>query len=251
MTTGNINFDDVGKMICKVGDKKTLYLSDKPIEDGTNTFKVKGDVMIQHIPDKNTERSVLYVTGQSGSGKSYYCKNYIEQYHKMYPKNEVFMFSSLADDATLDKLKYMKRIKIKEQPFLNAELETSDFSKSLCIFDDCDVISNKEIKLKVFKLLNAFLETGRHFNISVIFTSHNATMGLDTKRILNECHSITLYPRNLGGKTSKYLLDGYLGLDKEQIKKLKKVNSRWVTILKTYPQMCISEREAWVINPTE
>ena len=95
------------------------------------------------------------------------------------------------------------------------------------------------------------LEIGRHHNVSVIFTSHNATMGLDTKRILNECHSITLFPKNLGGKTSKYLLDGYVGMDKDQIKKLKKVNSRWVTILKTYPQMVISEKEAYVLNPTE
>ena len=241
-----LNFDDVGKMVGIVG-KKTLYLSDKPVEDGVNELKTKGDFTIQHIPDKNTERSVLYITGQSGSGKSFYTKNYIEQYRKMFPKNEVFMISSLADDPTLDKLKFMKRIKIKEQPFLNSELETGDFAESLCIFDDCDVISNKEIKGKVFRLLNAFLETGRHFGISVIYTSHNATMGLDTKRILNECHSITLFPRNLGGKTSKYLLDGYVGLDKAQIKKLKSVNSRWVTILKTYPQVCLSEKEAWVI----
>jgi hypothetical protein len=55
----------------------------------------------------------------------------------------------------------------------------------------------------------------------------------------------------LGGKTSKYLLDGYLGIDKNQIKKLKKVNSRWVTILKTYPMMCLSENEAWIINSTD
>ncbi len=180
---GNLNFDEHGKMVALVG-KKTLYLNDKPVEDGVNEFKTKGDVVIQQIPDKNTERSVLYVTGMSGSGKSVYSKAYIEQYHKMYPKNEVFIFSSLAEDATLDKLKYMKRIKIKEQPFLTAELDTADFAKSLCLFDDCDVISNKQIKLKVFTLLNAFLETGRHFNISVLFTSHNATLGNDTKKYI-------------------------------------------------------------------
>jgi hypothetical protein len=249
-TKGCINFEETGKMIAVCG-KKTLYLNDKPIEDGMNEYKCKGDITIQQIPDKNTERSVLYITGQSGSGKSFYTKNYIVEYHKMYPKNEVYIFSSLADDPTLDKLKYTKRIKIKEQPFLDSEIGAIDFSKSLCIFDDCDVISNKIIKLKVYKLLNEMLEIGRHHNVSVIFTSHNATMGLDTKRILNECHSITLFPKNLGGKTSKYLLDGYVGMDKDQIKKLKKVNSRWVTILKTYPQMVLSEKEAYVLNPTE
>jgi hypothetical protein len=245
---GHLNFDEFGKMLCKVGDKRVLYLSDKPVEDGVNELKTKGDATIQHIPDKKTERSVLYITGMSGSGKSVYATKYIEQYHKMYPKNEIFIFSSLAEDATLDKLKYTKRIKIKSEPFLSAELDTADFANSLCLFDDCDVISAKHIKAKVFTLLNAFLETGRHFGISVIFTSHNATMGLDTKRILNECHSVTLYPRNLGGKTSKYLLDGYLGLGPEQIRRIKSSPSRWVTICKTYPQICLSEKEAWVIN---
>jgi hypothetical protein len=245
---GYLNFDDIGKMMCKVGDKKVLYLSDKPVEDGVNEFKVKGDATIQQIPDKKTERSVLYITGMSGSGKSVLSTRYIEQYHKMFPKNEVFIFSSLTEDRTLDKLKYIKRIKIKSEPFLSAELDTGDFANSLCLFDDCDVISNKPIKAKVFTLLNAFLETGRHFAISCIFTSHNATMGLDTKRILNECHSVTIFPRNLGGKTSKYLLDGYLGLSPEQIRKIKSSPSRWVTICKTYPQICLSEKEAWVIN---
>jgi hypothetical protein len=242
-----LNFDEQGKAIAVIG-KRTLYLSDKPVEDGVNEFKVKGDFVVQQIPDKKTERSVLYVTGMSGSGKSVYSKAYIEQYHKMFPKNEVFIFSSLAEDATLDKLKFLRRIKIKESPFLSADLDTADFANSLCLFDDVDVISNKQIKLKVFTLLNAFLETGRHFNISVIFTSHNSTMGLDTKRILNECHSVTLFPRNLGGKTSKYLLDGYLGLGPEQIRRIKNCPSRWITICKSYPQMCLSEKEAWVVN---
>jgi len=248
---GHLNYDDVGKMIARVGDKKILYVSDKSVDDGFSDFKTKGEQTIQHIPDKNTERSVLYITGQSGSGKSFYSKNYIMEYHKLYPKRDVFMFSSLDSDTTLDKLKYIKRIKIKEDPFLQGDLNASDFKDSLSIFDDVDVISNKHIKSKVFSLLNSILETGRHFNASVIFTSHNATMGLDTKRILNECHSITLFPKNLGGKTSKYLLDGYIGLDKNQIKKLKKVNSRWVTIIKSYPQVILSEHEAWVVNTAE
>ena len=166
----------------------------------------------------------------------------------MYPKNKVFLFSSLSEDATLDKIKAIKRIKIKEAPFLSAELDTADFAKSLCIFDDCDVISNKQIKLKVFTLLNSFLETGRHFNISVIFTSHNATMGLESKKILNECHQITLFPLNLGGIKSKYIFQGYMGLGPEAIRKIKNCPSRWVTILKSYPQMCLSEKECWVVN---
>lgn len=242
----SLNFEDIGKMIATIG-KKVVYLNDKPVEDGVDSMKAKNGNVFQHIPDKKTERAVLYITGQSGSGKSFYTKNYIEQYHKMFPKREVFVFSSLDSDTTLDKLKILKRIKIKQDSFLNSELTAEDFKDSLCIFDDCDVISNKVIKHKVFSILNSILETGRHFNTSVIFTSHNATMGLDTKRILNECHSITIFPRNIGGKTSKYLLDQYLGLDKTQIMRIKKCEGRWCTIMKSYPIVVLTENEVYTL----
>jgi hypothetical protein len=47
----------------------------------------------------------------------------------------------------------------------------------------------------------------------------------------------------MGGKSSKYLLDGYLGLDKKQIEKLKNVKSRWTTIMKSYPQLVLTQRK--------
>jgi len=106
----------------------------------------------------------------------------IEDYHKKFPKRNVYVFSSLTECATLDKLKYLKRIKVKEDKFLNSELTAKDFAESLTIFDDCDVISNKPVKKKIFDVLNSILETGRHFKCSVVFTSHNANMGLDTKK---------------------------------------------------------------------
>jgi hypothetical protein len=243
----SLNVDEIGKAIAQIG-KKTIYINDKDVEDGFTSARAKNSDLVQQIPDKKTERSVLYITAPSGSGKSYYTKGYIEQYHKAYPKRDVFIFSSLDSDPTLDKLKYIKRIKIKEEKFLNAELSAVDFKDSLCIFDDCDVISNKIVHKKVFNVLDNVLETGRHFAVSVVFTSHNATMGNATKRILNESHSITIFPKNAGGKMLKYLLDQYLGLDKDEIKRLKNLDGRWATIVKSYPMVVMSEKEIFQLR---
>lgn len=243
----SLNVDEIGKAIAQIG-KKTIYINDKDVEDGFSSARAKNSDLVQQIPDKKTERSVLYITAPSGSGKSYYTKGYIEQYHKAYPKRDVFIFSSLDSDPTLDKLKYIKRIKIKEEKFLNAELSAIDFKDSLCIFDDCDVISNKVVHKKVFNVLDNVLETGRHFAVSVVFTSHNATMGNATKRILNESHSITIFPKNAGGKMLKYLLDQYLGLDKDEIKRLKNLDGRWATIVKSYPMVVMSEKEIFQLR---
>jgi hypothetical protein len=92
------------------------------------------------------------------------------------------------------------------------------------------------------------LETGRHTNTYCIYTSHLACAGNDTKRILNEAHSITFFPSTAGGRTLKYLLESYMGLDKYQIQKIKALPSRWITVCKSYPKAVLSEKDVLLTN---
>ena len=239
--------NDIGSHLAQIG-KKTLSVVDTDVEDGFKYYRVKGKDEIQQIPDKSKERNILYITAPSGSGKTYYTSQYTKEYHRMYPKREVYLFSSLDEDNTLDKLKFMKRIKIKTPAFLETEFSIEDFRDCLCIFDDVDCIMDKTIKKKVFSILNLILQTGRHTKTDVIYTSHLATQGVETKIILAEAHSITIFPKNAGGRTMKYLLDQYLGLDKEQIKKLKTLHGRWATICQSYPKVILSQYEAYLLN---
>ena len=208
----------------------------------------KENESIQQIPDFTKERTITYICGASGSGKSYYTKKYADEYRRIYPKNEIYLISSITDDSSIDKLKGLKRIDIKNPDFIKDELTADDFKNSLVIFDDTDCITNKLIKNKVNSLLHNLLEVGRHSNVSLVLTSHLAYNGNETKKILNECHSITFFPLSLGGRSLKYLLECYLGLDKDQIKKLKNIKSRWITILKTYPQVVLGEKDAFLLK---
>ena len=72
---------------------------------------------------------------------------------------------------------------------------------------------------------------------------HTATNGAMSKILLNECHAIVLFPGNMTGKSSKYLLDYYFGLDKNQIKNTKNVNSRHIAILRSYPMVIQTARQ--------
>ena len=156
------------------------------------------------------------------------------------------MFSYLDQCDTLDKCKAIKRVKIKEPNFLTDEIEAIDLKESLVIFDDCDCISSKPIKKKVFEILKKILETGRHFKTSIIFTSHTACNGHETKTILNEATSLTIFPRTLGNKSLTYLLGSYFGLDKHEITKIKALPSRWVTLTKTFPPVVFTQNEVYV-----
>ena len=229
----------------KKGKKEEL----KPISlvRGEGNDEITGDIV--HTPNKSVERSILYITGQSGSGKSYYTKDYATIYQKMFPKNDVFLFSAVQDVSTIDKIKGLKKINIFKPEFLEIEkIPLEEFQNSLVIFDDIDSIASKVIKKKVWNVMSDILTMGRHFNISAVVTYHVATAGMETKLILNESQSITIFPSASGGRTLKYLLDSYLGLDKRQIEQIKKLDSRWVTILRLFPRVVIHEKGAYILR---
>jgi hypothetical protein len=60
----------------------------------------------------------------------------------------------------------------------------------------------------------------------------------ETKKVLNECTSITLFPGGSSSYAIKYALQHYFGLDKHQVEKILKLPSRWITVHKLFP-MCV------------
>jgi hypothetical protein len=241
------------KIIRKTGNgkesEKIVYLDSNPesLQDSIKEIKLKTGERIQQTIDIDKERTILLVTGPSGSGKSYYSKHFIMEYKKIYPKRSIYLFSSLTSDPTIDSIKNLKRIKL-DSNFMQATFEISDFKNTLIIFDDCDCITNKNTRDKINSLQSLILETGRHTNTSVIITSHLATRGAESKRILNECHTITVFPQSAGGKSLNYLLNQYLGLSNSQILKIKKLPTRWITVVKSCPTTVFYEKGAYMLN---
>ena len=107
------------------------------------------------------------------------------------------------------------------------------------------MISDKKIREAVIKLINQVLEIGRHFNISLLMTNHLATAGRDTRRILNEAHTVTYFPHSGSSHGIKYLLTEYCGISKKDMMIAKKSDSRWITIYKNYPCVMMGENVMW------
>jgi predicted AAA+ superfamily ATPase len=107
--------DKSKKPICiiKSDKKKTgeVFLYDKinKNEDGFDEMELKDNFTFQLIPNKNNQRDVLYIAGASGSGKSYYCKEYLKEYISLFPNNPIYLFSYLDLDETIDEVKKIKR----------------------------------------------------------------------------------------------------------------------------------------------
>ena len=249
----SLNLEDEGNLIAIIQNKngkssKKLYVTDNEerVRNGTNHFTCNKDEELQIVPNTKTERQCVYICGQSGSGKSYFTTNYVKQYKKSFPKRDIYVISSIDEDKSIDSLK-PKRINVLHPDFMSDDFTSEDFKDSLVIFDDVDVFPTK-IKKKVLSIVNNILQIGRHYNVSVCFTTHNPTNGAETKILLSEAHIITVFPKTTGNRALKYLLDSYLGLDKKQIDRIKKMKSRAVSIIRGYPMVIIGESEAIVAH---
>ena len=258
-----LNLNKVGRPLAKIDGGKysgrMVSVSDQFLNSSSNQnkepsdgliqefrqLKIANDSKFQHIPDTTKEREILYITGPSGSGKSTYTRKYLEQYKKKYKSREIYLFSSLPSDESLDKVG-PKRVKLDESMYTDP-LEVKELSESICIFDDIDVISDKKVREAVYDILNQVLEIGRHYKIHCVVTNHLPTNGKDTRRILNEAHTVTYFPHSAGGKI-KHMLEEYVGLDRKQISYMKKQNSRWATVFKNYPQCYMVEHEIGMLN---
>jgi hypothetical protein len=232
----------------KPKQKKQVFMYDHKTSEGEAELKLEGKDCFEKAIDVSQEREVLYVSGMSGAGKSYFCRQYIERYRKKYPKRNVFVFSSLPSCKTLDKLKYLKRIKINESEFMSRVVTAPDFKDSLVLFDDIDVISNKRIKAKVYEVMNSILQIGRHHDATALVTSHNVTNGQETKIVLNEATSIVLFPKASGNKSLLYISDSYLGLDSKQAKELKKIEGRFVCVVRAHPRCVFSLKRIYLLS---
>jgi len=251
-----MNFEEVGIIIAKIKNTNNPKL-DKTVSVETDKNKVKERIdkiqldkefeIMQHIPS-NRERDVVYITGQSGSGKSYYTKALAEEYRNKFKKNDIYLFSSVEKDA-LDKIKGLKRVKLSNE-LLNVSYEDLNLNNCLLIFDDTDVISNKFHKKKIDEILNIALQKGRHNNVSIYYTSHQPNNGKETKIILAEAHSITFF-NTLGNRSLKYLLEGSFGFSTKQINNIRKIDSRWYTIFKTFPLVVMHQKGAYVVEKTD
>ena len=191
----------------------------------------------------NPKVRIIFVAASSGAGKTSFCAKYAEKYLKLHPSVEFHLFSQVEEDESIDYLKphrIMMDQSIVENPIELDEIE----EHTLLMFDDFDTITDKAVQKAVDSLISKVLKLGRHKDIKVLITSHqinpnNKTLGRD---ILNEMQCLVCFPSS----GSKYYLDYCLkrdfGMSAKQKTKIHSLDSRWVCLLKNYPQVVLSEK---------
>lgn len=245
-------------------------------------INLKDDEYFIPIIDPSQQRQVHYICGMSGSGKSTHAASIIKSYKHLYPKNNIYFFSNKPSDPVIDDSLVTRvpfSMKLLKNP-INLEM----LKNSLVIFDDVEGISQvvdddsnsdsesvksdmendldddavdtkiKKLtnKKKLLKLLNdelerikdLILQQGRSFRTSFIYISHLANDYKRTRTIINECHSVTIFPQMVSSYSLKYLLEKYLGLSSDQVKKVNGIKG-FATIFKA-PSVVVCSKAAWL-----
>lgn len=231
-------------------------------QTGAVTKKEKGRSKIQIVPDAKTkayyfpyihdskldgQTERIYITAKSGAGKTFkFIRPYCIQYHKQFPSNKIFLFSSKLKDRALDDLKFVKRIVVDEDILTNP-FEIDLFENSLCVFDDIedfplDPKGKPLIGKAVLKLLEELLRNSRSYNTYLLYTHHTPTNYKETKLMLHEATAVVIFPRSkYSGKADyDYLMKQYVPINKDLQTIIKNTNSEYVYITKTNPLIIIS-----------
>jgi hypothetical protein len=237
---------DSSSLIGEKDDVKQLY--DRILKDAATdkSIELDDDGAFELIPSSDAnKREVYYIAGQSGSGKSYIAKGLASYYHKLYPDRGVYLVSKLNEDATLDALKFMKRINI--QSFIDDYPDIDEFKDCFLIFDDWDTLTGDAEKV-VKKLIDDLCIMGRHSNTTVLILSHYLTNYKQTRLMLNEATHIVVYPQSTSYHALRYLLKSYVGVDEEDIKRHRKLGSRWLCYKKGFPQFMVAQKNAEMLH---
>jgi hypothetical protein len=149
----------------------------------------------------------------------------------------------LTEDKNLDSVR-LNRVRI-DDSLIDEPLTMEDFRDCLLIFDDTDVIPDKAHKAAVYSLLDQALQTGRHFNTSVIISQHLPN-SKHLRVALTEMMWFCYFPFGATGST-RYVLTNYVGLEEKQLAKIKATRSRWAVCFKNFPQCVLTEKNIFLL----
>lgn len=187
-----------------------------------------------------TER--LFVSGSSGSGKSYFAGEYARNYQIEHPGNNVILLTPKAFDKAFDNVDNIVKPEINRQfiQYLGTANVLQDFRHCLIIFDDFEGIPDRTMKKAIIDFKDNCLKMGRAHNINIVTIQHKTLGGKDSLVDHCECNIYVFFP-NQNPRECKNLLKLYLGFEKSEASTLLRdlTGERWACIIK--PNILITQ----------
>lgn len=236
-------------------DTHNIYVD--PDDDGGDEYL--SSTLLRPYPfidTKNHQRQGIYISGQSGSGKSVFARNMIMAFKSQMNKMEldkdtgevieietpVRLFSRTTEtDPAFAGIKKLNRINVNDPNVLGIVPEL--LKNSIVVFDDYDQVPNKNLLAFLKALIKGVLEVGRKLNIQVIIINHQTMDYQKTRDIIFECNAYVLFPGSNKNATFRFI-DAYIKPDKGMLKKINDIKLSQFSFFyfdKRYPAHFISD----------
>jgi hypothetical protein len=194
-----------------------------------------GDVdVIVPIPLKETFQTCVF--GPTNVGKTYWAATTLcRSYEYYYPEKRIMVFSFFEHDPAFDHLN-VTYVPITEDMH-DRPPHVSQFTGSLLVFDDIESYP-PALRDIVSRFRDQALQVGRKHDVSVIAIAHEIFGGHATKSTILECEQVVIFNQGLQEPIIKLLHKKY-GLEKDVIKYITSLKTRWVCLKRSYPQAII------------
>lgn len=242
----------------KLIDNKIVYVHDLGVETGRrpegkeffNSIQLPPNAFFEPVP--KVKRSVNYICSGSGAGKSYYAGTIARNFHKA--------FKTQPEDIMLFKPTVQEDVAYKGIPMVSIAIDEtlltdpitldmiSDGNPKLILFDDTEAIHGKKIREAVKEFQDQVLLAGRKPDISCVVINHLITDYKNTRVILNEMTTLTIFSNDVAYDAVKYVCTKYIGLPKSDVEKIMKLPSRWVTISRPFPKYVMSQDQMYMLG---
>ncbi len=206
-------------------------------------FILKSGKLIPLLNFNKEER--FYITGSSGSGKTYFATQLVKQYLKRY-KNENNDFVLISGVPSSEDINKLEPSVINPYELLEEPLREEEISNAIVLFDDVLSIPNKNVKNNIVAIVNNLVETNRHSNTTMLIINHLINNHHETRKLLNEATSITFFPKSSAKNNIRKYLKTYEGFDDRMIRKIVNLPSRAVTLYKN-PEYILYEKGAFAV----
>lgn len=248
----SFNTSQTGREICIIKDNPTYKNKIISVSDSEQDGKLNHIFKDLHIKtgkfqlicDKTEDRHTMFVSGHAGSGKSYFVAQYVKEFIKTYPEQEIFLISENTDDPALDSIKEIIRLRVGEY-LIEDPFDWTEFHNCLIIYDDIDSI-NGPVGKHINNFRDKMLKNSRKHKVSVICTNHNPCER-QLKSVIQESDTVVFFLKKFN-RSLKYLLKEYLGLDDDAIKALRKNKTRATAYINSDPICIVQDNNITLLN---
>ena len=195
------------------------------------------------------QRSAMYISGVSGSGKSTYARNMIDEIreNRKYKDYKIYLITGAKEmDPAFEKLDELYVININNPQIFN--LDYSVFAKCIVVFDDYEAVMEDDLKTHLLKLLKGLLELSRKKQVIILTINHMTTNFNKTRNIIFESTEFVLFPRFNLNSCLKFL-KAHMDLTKNELEEIKAISqtTRAITIRKAVPRVLVSDHVIWLL----